>query len=137
MQRNVKTSDLPKFLVSSIKDNQKKFTKRDVSVRVADSEQIGGSMHAPQYDNFDYSYYILVDLKSRSVEFPQKGLQPNQTKSVRIEDDQFLVYGNKLENYASLTCNSNTFDKHFGDLKTVTQMLKGATLELMRLIKKA
>lgn len=127
MSHKILSKNLPDFLLSSIKRNQKKFTKREISCDIKDSVQVGGSMHAPEYDNFDYSYYMVVDLKSRSVSFPQDGLQPNDSKSVRLENDQFLVYGDKMSGYASITCNSATHDKHFGDLKTVNQMLKGAS----------
>lgn len=133
MDRKITTKNLPEFLVKSIKANQRVFTKREVFCSVKDAVQISGSAHAPQFDNFDYAYDMVVDLKSKSVTFPQNGLSPNQTKTVNLHEDEFLVSGDKLQNYASITCNSLTYEKHFGDLKTVSQMLKGAALELVRL----
>lgn len=130
--QKIPTKNLPDFLKKALKD--RKFTKREISVDIKDVAHVYPNEHASQYDNFDYSYSDLANLKNRSVQIDlQKGVKSDH-KEVHLADDDVLISGDRINNYASLTMSEKTFNNHFSeDLKTVNKMLKGAVLELLNL----
>lgn len=135
--QKVQTKYLPDSLKSHLKS--RKFSKREISVDIKDVTPIHQNQHAPEYDNFDYSYYDSMNLKTRELQSDlQKELHPSvsktTSKSVHLNDGDVIISGDRLSGYATLSMNENTFNQYFSqDIKTVNKMLKGAVLELLNL----
>lgn len=89
------------------------FAKREIAIKVDSAATVYGNTHAPEYDNFDYSYAIMVNLSNGVTDDLQTGMNPTEHKTVSLNKDDVIVEGDKHAHYASLTMNSETFSKHF------------------------
>lgn len=131
----VQKKNLPDFLKRHLKE--RKFNKLKIKVDLKDVARVYPNQHAPQYDNFDYSYYDLADLNTRSVQSDLQNGVKSEHKEVHLDQGKVLITGDRISGYAYLFMNEDTFNKHFNDdLKSVSEMLKGAALELLRLKEK-
>ena len=75
--------------------------------------QVSGSNHAPQYDNFDYSYAVMLNLNNGTTHDLQTGMMMNESKSVALNEGDVLIEGDKHAHYASITVNQDTFNHYF------------------------
>jgi hypothetical protein len=133
--QSVQSKNLPDFLKRHLKT--RKFSKRTISVDIKSSVSVYPNQHAAEYDNFDYSYHDLADVSSGSVktDIQEKGSNGKSFEK-SLSKGEIIISGDRLNGYASLTMNQETFNKYFNeDLKSVTDMLKGAALELLSLRK--
>jgi hypothetical protein len=134
MMTKVKSKDLPKALKNYL--NDRKFKSREISIDISDVGHLRSNDHAPEYDNFDYSYFDVMNLKSGKVEKDVNSDLTKQFKATKSSQlgkkslltDEVLISGDRLDGYASLTMSQNTFDRYFGDLGKVEKMLKGSSL---------
>lgn len=109
MGDKIPTNSLPDKLKSYAK---KMHNKRTVYLNVKDSVNVGGSMHSPEHDNFDYSYVVEVDLNSGHVTDARQGLKMMDSKSLPVKPDHAVVEGDSHSGYMSVTVNPETAKKY-------------------------
>lgn len=129
----VKSKDLPQSLKNALKD--RRFKSREISVEVGDDARMSSNTHAIEYDNSDYSYYDLLNTRSGKIDKDVnaeltkqfKLTKKIQTGNIKLNSDEVLIYGDRLDGYASLHMNQHTFDRLFGSLGKVEKLLKGSS----------
>jgi hypothetical protein len=107
----IKSKNLPNEVKRILKNNR--FSKREIKLEISNSIQAYANQHAPQYDNFDYSYQVIVNIKNGQITDIQKGLEGNQTKEHTLNDNEVAISGDRVSGYATLKCNFDTFEQNF------------------------
>jgi len=123
----IPSKSLPQHLKNVLKEYG--FNKREIEVKVDNSAKVYGSNHAPEYDNFDYGYAVMVDLNGGVSHDLQSGMKPNEQKSVPLNKNEVLIDGDKHTHYATLTMSQETFDKSFQQTKAASLRAEIAALE--------
>ena len=117
----IPTKSLPVAIKKTLSNGG--FSKREIEVKVKSETKAHGSMHAPEADNFDYGYTWKVNVNGGSEEDLQHGLKMNESKEVQIGNNEVVVDGDKHANYATLTVNSETYDKYFKPYEKAASLL--------------
>lgn len=108
-----------KIPAKALPDNLKRvlkgygFNRREIGVEIKPEDKVYGNTHAPEYDNFDYSYALLFNLGNGTTNNLQAGLAPNDSKSVSLTKNEVLIDGDKHSHFATLVMSQETFDQNF------------------------
>ena len=116
----IPSKSLPRSLKDLLKHNG--FNKREIEVKIDNSTRVSGSNHAPEYDNFDYGYTVMLNMGGGNPVSLQTGMSPNDSKTVALNKGEVVIDGDKHAHYATLTMTQETFNDYF-------QQTKAASLE--------
>jgi hypothetical protein len=98
----VQVSALAPRLAAAVKARTK---KRQIYLSRKTSVTVSPSTHAPEYDNFDYSYYVQIDLASGRATDLRLGMEPfpkGTDKTVQLTSTIAVLSGDKNSGYAHL-----------------------------------
>jgi hypothetical protein len=96
------TNQLPPVLKDLLR--KMKFKGRSVYMNQKDQVEISASMHAPEFDNFDYSYYLVFDTKTGRSYDPRQGMERmGKPKTLNLDSSTVVVRGDQHSNYLSIT----------------------------------
>jgi len=129
--KQLKFKDLPVKLQNHLKS--RKYKSRQISVSFGNSVNLSPNLHAPEYDNFDYSYVDSFNLNTGKSDLDINSHLKQDLEKKNIAEDQVVITGDRLHGYAALMMTESTFDKNFGDLATVSKMLTGSADKLRQL----
>lgn len=106
--QDIETKSLPVFLKSALK--RRGFSKRKISVTIRNESNVPRLDHAPQFDNFDYSYADLVNVHTKISKTDLQKDVKSDYMPVSLADGDILISGDRLSKWANLYMNKKTLD---------------------------